>query len=102
MERPRILLMGCGGIGGIMAASLFEQEHDVVAVTHNDAITDAINTRGFEVRGDDGNRVVRGRAFTAIPSDAGRFDFVLLATQPPQTAEATTAALPFLRPDGAV
>src|SRR5262245_17891493 len=102
MERPRILLMGCGGIGGIMAASLFENGHDVVAVTHNDAITEAINSRGFEVRTDDGNGVVRGRAYTAIPSDAEPFDFVLLATQPPQTVDATTAALPFLRPDGAV
>jgi 2-dehydropantoate 2-reductase len=102
MERPRILLMGCGGLGGVMAASLFERGHDVVAVTHNDAITAAINAHGVAVRSDDERRVVSGLVSSAIPADAGLFDFVLLATQPPQAVEATVAALPFLRGDGAI
>ena len=102
MERPRILLMGCGGVGGVMAAALFEGGHDVVAVTHNPGITDAINSRGFEVRGSGAARMARGRASTAIPADAGLFDFVFLVTQPPQITEAIEAAGPLLRDDGAV
>jgi 2-dehydropantoate 2-reductase len=94
--------MGCGGIGGVIGASLFEHGNDVVAVTHNPAITDAINARGFEVRGEGRSAVVAGRAWTTIPPGAGPFDFVLLATQPPQVLEAVQTALPLLRPDGAV
>jgi len=46
MDRPRILLMGCGGIGGVVGALLTEQGHDVTAVTHNRAIAEAITAPG--------------------------------------------------------
>ena len=101
-ERARVLVMGCGGIGGVIAASLFEHGHEVVAVTHNPSITDAINQRGFAVRGEAAPKLVRGSASTAIPPDAGNFHFVFLATQPPQVVEAAASARPFLRPDGAM
>lgn len=94
--------MGCGGLGGVVAASLFEHRHDVVAVTHNPAITDAINARGFEVREDARRRLVPGRAWTVIPADSGPFDFVFLATQAPQVVEAARSTLRFLRPNGAM
>jgi 2-dehydropantoate 2-reductase len=97
---PRILVMGCGGIGGIIAASLFERDYRVVAVTHNSAITAAINARGFTVQEDEHRRIVRGQAVTALPADAGAFDVVLLATQPPQVIEAARTALPFLTAAG--
>jgi 2-dehydropantoate 2-reductase len=100
MDRPRVLVMGCGGIGGVIAASLFENGHDVVAITHNPSITDALNRDGFELRSDDGRRTVRGHAHTEIPAGAGRFDFVFLLTQPPQVVDAARSALPFLTDDG--
>lgn len=102
MDRPRVLVMGCGGIGGVMAATLKENGHDVVAVTHNPAITDAINARGFTVRGEDGSRVVKGTAHTEIPAGSAPFDFVFLVTQPPQVADAARTALPFLKSNGAM
>lgn len=94
--------MGCGGIGGVIAASLFEHGNDVVAITHNPAITEAIQARGFEVRNERQRRVVAGRAWTAIPPGVGPFDFVLLATQPPQVLEAAQSALSLLHTDGAM
>jgi 2-dehydropantoate 2-reductase len=94
----RFLVMGCGGVGGIVAAHLIETEQDVVAVTTNRSIADAVNARGFQLRGDGAPRTVAGRVHTSVPE--GPFDCVLLATQPPQVEDAARAALPALAPDG--
>ncbi|APR83604.1 2-dehydropantoate 2-reductase [Minicystis rosea] len=99
---PRILVVGCGGIGGIVAAHLFEQGHDVTALTTNPLIADAINTTGFRVRGDGGPGTVRGRAVRELPKDGAPFDYVLLATQPPQVEDAARSVLPALSPRGAM
>jgi 2-dehydropantoate 2-reductase len=98
----RILVMGCGGIGGIIVSTLIEHGVDTTVVTHNPAIAEAINARGFTVREPGAQRVVRGRAVADLPPDAGSFDFVLLATQPPQVVGAAQRAMPHLRPDGAM
>lgn len=102
MAKPKILLMGCGGIGGIMAATLFEHGHDPLVVTHNAAIAAAVNRRGLVVRAEGCERTIAGHAVETLPVHAGPFDFVFLATQPPQLEEATRAALPALAADGAV
>ncbi len=99
---PRILVMGCGGIGGIIASSLIECGVDATVVTHNPSIAEAINTHGFTVREPLASRVVGGRVGVDLPPDAGEFDFVLLATQPPQVVAAAQSAAPHLRPDGAM
>ncbi|HVY48555.1 MAG TPA: 2-dehydropantoate 2-reductase N-terminal domain-containing protein, partial [Minicystis sp.] len=99
---PRLLVVGCGGIGGIVAAHLFEQGHDVTALTTNTAILDAINARGFRVHGEGGPGTVRGRAVGELSAGVRPFDFVLLATQPPQVEEAARTALPFLGEHGAM
>jgi len=102
MTEPRILLMGCGGIGGIIAAALTARGTAPSVVTHNPSIADAINTRGFVVRDEDREQVVPGRATVALPNDAGVFDVVLLATQPPQVEAAARSALPHLTAAGAI
>lgn len=102
MDRPRVLIMGCGGIGGVIAATLTEHGHDVVTVTHNPTITDAINAGGFTVRSEDDSRRVGGSAHTEVPAGSAPFDFVFLVTQPPQVAAAARDALPFLKGDGAM
>lgn len=99
---PRLLVVGCGGIGGVVAAHLFEQGHDVTALTTNTLIADAINEGGFRLRGDGSPGVVRGRAVTAVPKAAPLFDYILLATQPPQVEEAARGVLSHLAPNGAM
>jgi 2-dehydropantoate 2-reductase len=88
LEAPRVLVVGCGGIGGIVAAHLFEQGHDVTALTTNPLIADAINVHGFRVRGEGGLGTVRGRAVQKLDDRKEPFDYILLATQPPQVEEA--------------
>ncbi len=90
--------MGCGGVGGIIAAHLIEAGHEVVAVTSNPSIRDAVNARGFQIRGDGPARSVAAHVLAAVPD--GPFDYVLLATQPPQVEEAARMALPGLAADG--
>jgi 2-dehydropantoate 2-reductase len=99
---PRLLVVGCGGIGGVVAAHLFEQGHDVTALTTNALIADAINAHGFRVRGESSPGTVRGRAVREVPRGASPFDCILLATQPPQVEEAARGVLGHLAPDGAM
>lgn len=96
----RFLVMGCGGIGGIVAANLVESGHDVTAVTTNRAIAEAVERSGFQLRDDAGTRSVRGVVRQSVPDE--RFDFVLLATQPPSVEEAARMALPALSETGAM
>ncbi len=110
----RFLVMGCGGIGGIVAAHLIETSHDVAVVAKNQAIVEAISANGFQLRGDGGTRSVplaasapgaassgvHGSVDDAVRAAAGAFDVVMLATQPTDVEEAARAALPALASRG--
>jgi 2-dehydropantoate 2-reductase len=91
--------MGAGAIGGTVAAHLTEVDVDVTAVTTNQRIAEAVQTRGFRVTGDGNERSIEGRIAVGIP-EGETFDLVLLATQPPQVEEAARTALPHLADDG--
>jgi len=99
---PRFLVVGCGGIGGLVAAHLFAGGHDVTALTTNRQIASAINTNGLRVVGDPTLSYARGRAVEKLESGAAPFDYILLATQPPQVEEAARGVLEFLAPRGAM
>ena len=94
----RFLVMGCGGVGGIVAAHLAEGGHDVVAVTTNRAIADKAAAHGLRIRGEGALRSVRARVVREVP--AGSFDYVLLATQPTDVEAAARAAAPALAEGG--
>lgn len=97
--KPRILVMGCGGIGGIVTTYLSEVGADITAVTTNERIATAVSEYGFRMRGDGDPRNVKGRISVGVPAGE-TYDLVLLATQPPSVEEAARTALPHLRDDG--
>ncbi len=98
-SRTEVLVIGCGGIGGIVAAHLRELGVDAVVVSRAPAVAEAINRRGFRLEGAGGQRTVPGQVVERIP--AGRsFDYVLLATQPNDVEDAARAAWPHLAADG--
>jgi 2-dehydropantoate 2-reductase len=101
MTRPRIVVVGCGGIGGLVAAGLVSQGLAVTALTRNELIADAINVHGFRTRGEMSLGTVRGRAVTALGPGA-QFDYALLCTQPPQVEDAARAVASHLADDGAM
>ena len=94
----KLLVMGCGGIGGIVTAALTETGHDVVAYTTNADIAAAVERNGLQIRGEGVARGVRARVVREIPRET--FEAILLCTQPPQVEDAARAALPVLAEDG--
>ncbi|MCC6647228.1 MAG: ketopantoate reductase family protein [Polyangiaceae bacterium] len=101
----RVLVVGCGGLGGIVAAHLTEQREalgvEVVASTTNREIARAVNERGFVLRGAS-PRTVRGSVASSLPEGTRPFDWIVLAVQPPQVEEAARAAAHLLAPSGAM
>jgi 2-dehydropantoate 2-reductase len=97
--QPRILVMGAGGIGGIVASTLMEVGAAVTAVSTNAAIRAAVDQSGFRVVDEGEERVVRGWV-AAAPE--GSYDLCVLATQPPNVEDAARTALPHLAADAQV
>jgi 2-dehydropantoate 2-reductase len=101
---PRVLVVGCGGIGGIVTACLHEQSatagSDITAYTTNTEIAGAVAANGLRVTGVEGSRTVRGRCITRLDEGRGPYDYILLATQPPQVEDAAREAVRYLAPDG--
>lgn len=90
---PRFLVVGCGAIGGVLAATLAESGNDVTVVTTNETIHRSVSERGLKVVGDGVPRAIPVKAMLNIPSERNRqFDYVLLATQPPAVEAAAEAA----------
>jgi 2-dehydropantoate 2-reductase len=99
---PRVLVVGCGGIGGTVCAGLLHQGVDVTPLTRNELIADAINLHGFRTRGEQALGDVPGRAVNSLGKKIEAFDYILLATQPPQVEEAARQVVPLLAEDGAI
>lgn len=97
--QPRILVMGAGGIGGIVAATLTEIGSPVTVVSTNEKIRAAVDRGGFRVVDNGEERIVRG---WVSPAPEGRYDLCILATQPPNVEEAARTALPHLAEDAQV
>jgi 2-dehydropantoate 2-reductase len=100
----RIAVIGCGGIGGVLAATLTRAGADVTPVVGNPAIARALGAHGYRVREVDGSEwsvapthppIIEGREADAP------FDVALLVTQSTTMEQALVAARPRLA-DGAV
>jgi 2-dehydropantoate 2-reductase len=97
--QPRILVMGAGGIGGIVSATLTEIGSAVTAVSTNESIRSAVDKSGFRIIDEGEERTVRG---WVSPAPEGKYDLCILATQPPNVEDAARTALPHLNEDAEV
>ncbi|HTR56430.1 MAG TPA: 2-dehydropantoate 2-reductase [Kofleriaceae bacterium] len=97
--QPRILVMGAGGIGGIVAATLTELGSAVTAVSTNEDIRAAVDRSGFRIIDEGEERTVRG---WISPAPEGKYDLCVLATQPPNVEDAARTALPHLADDALI
>jgi 2-dehydropantoate 2-reductase len=80
----RIAVIGCGGIGGVLAATLTRAGADVTPIVGNPAIAEALVKHGYRVRELDGSEwsvaPTRAPLLHATAADAP-YDLALVATQ---------------------
>jgi 2-dehydropantoate 2-reductase len=101
----KVVVVGCGGIGGVIAANLTRAGVDVTPVVGNEHVARAIATHGLRVRELDGQEwsvPAARKAVLAITEDDGPFDLAIVATQNTTLENALKATLPHLMPDAAV
>jgi 2-dehydropantoate 2-reductase len=97
----RVAVVGFGAIGGVISAHLLELGVELTAVTTNPKIAEAVRAHGVRVRGDAAPRPLEPtRVVAHLGESDGRFDYVLMTTQPPQVEAAAREAAPFLAENG--
>ena len=109
MTSTRVLVVGCGGIGGVLAATL-GQLHDLdpellalpTVLSRNRAIADAVQTSGVRLRGHGGPIDVPVHVAHDPVALSEPFDLILLATQPPHVEAAAAEVQEHLAPGGAL
>ena len=100
---PRVLVVGCGGIGGVLLSRMLEAGQRVAAVARREEIARVLQTRGPVLRDEKGERTVRGDLEVFVqPPREGAYDFILLATPPNGVEAAARDTAHLLAPDGAL
>jgi len=101
-RKTRHLVVGCGGIGGVLAGHLLDLGEDVTILSKNEVIAEAVNRSGLHLVGEGALGRVPARAVTHLAPDTAAFDTIFLATQPPAVEEAARSVVGRLAPDGAL
>jgi len=101
----RIAVLGCGAVGGVIAACLTHAGRDVTAIVSNPRIEAALLTAGY--RFSDLNRALVTIPISRPPvktaQEAGRtFDLVIAATPSTVLETALRETIPYVAPDGIV
>jgi 2-dehydropantoate 2-reductase len=96
----RLLLMGCGAVGGVVAGGLLRAGQDLTLVTHNDEIAAAINRDGLRVTTPEGQWTVPATAHARLEEASGPFDAVYLAMKATGVEQAARDAASHLAPEG--
>ncbi|MGC9350185.1 MAG: ketopantoate reductase family protein [Anaerolineae bacterium] len=100
--QPRLLLMGCGAVGGVIAGGLLRHGHDLTIVTHNEKIQQALVSGGLRLTTPEGawSVDVRDRAHVDLADTTGPFDVALLAMKATDVEDAARAVVEYLTPAG--
>jgi 2-dehydropantoate 2-reductase len=101
-SRQRLLLMGCGGVGGVIAGGLIRAGYDVTLVTRNPDIARAINESGLRVETPTEQYRVATVASADLKSIQGPFDAIYLMMKATDVEQGAQEACPFLSPTGYV
>jgi 2-dehydropantoate 2-reductase len=101
-EKPRLLLMGCGAVGGVLAGGLLRAGQKLALVTHNQEIAAAIRTDGLRVTTPEGAWVVPAMAYASMEELEGTFDVACLTMKATGVEQAARAVTGRLSPKGYV
>jgi 2-dehydropantoate 2-reductase len=97
----KIALIGCGGVGGVIAANLLRAGHDLTPVVGNRELGAVLARQGLTVTESDGRSWTtpsRRAPVLKLEEAAALFDLALVTTQATTLEVALEAALPFLAP----
>lgn len=97
----RVLVVGTGAIGGTVAGGLAGAGQEVVGLSSNASIAEAVAAEGYRRRFQDVEDVARAPIVTDPAALEGEFDWIVLATPPDAVVEAATAVAPRLGDGGA-
>jgi len=86
----KISVLGCGAMGSIYAALLATAGHDVTAIDTNSDHVSTINAKGLRVSGASGDRTVKVKAQTAVPSTPA--ELLIIAVKSTHLVTATDKA----------
>ena len=105
-EGQRLLLMGCGGVGGVIAGGLLRAGHDVTIITHNEEICRAINADGLRITTPNNQWTVPATAHVYLNGAKGprfdQIDAVYLAMKGTDVEQAARDVESHLAPEGYV
>jgi 2-dehydropantoate 2-reductase len=97
----RVAIMGPGGVGGPLGASLAQAGDDVTFIARG-AHLDAIRRSGFRVEGERGTTHIHPANVTANPAEIGVVDLVLFCVKLWDVEAAGEAIRPIVGPDTTV
>ena len=105
-NKPKILLLGIGSIGGIIASQLIKGNFvSCTLVTNNDGITKAIKELGLEVNDVKKEEKINVRAqniFTKLEQVTGTFDYIFFMMKAKHIDNTILQAKNYLNPSGYV
>jgi 2-dehydropantoate 2-reductase len=100
LKKDRLLLMGCGAVGGVIAGGLLRAGHHLELITHNDEIAQAINKDGLRVTTPEGQWTVPATVHAHLDEVAGPFDAVYLAMKATGVEQAARDVAGYLPAEG--
>ena len=98
----RVVVIGAGAIGGVVAAYLAKSGTDVTLVCHDLATANLVQSRGIHIEGRRGEHNIRLNAVSKIEALKEPYDVCLIVTKAYDLEEAAKKVLPFLDADALV
>ena len=98
----KILILGLGAIGGILAGRLIEAGYSPSLITNNLEITQAIIKNGIQIVGKNGSEKFKSEAYTNLNEipDNFKFDIIILAMKTDGVVEAAKNSMLLLATNG--
>lgn len=91
-------IMGAGALGSLYGGMLAEAGEDVVLIKRSEDHVGAINSRGLQISGVRGDRVIKAKAATD-PKTVGQVDLIFFMVKSFHTEEAAMDCLPMVGTD---
>lgn len=99
---PRLLVLGLGGLGGVLAGSLAAAGTRLDVWTRRAEVRDLLRAQGLDLRDRRSSHRLRVPLSVVDHPAADAYDFALLAIPPDGLPALAREALPFLAPGGAL